>query len=200
MFIRMLVTKQDKTKKILIIFFSILLLLIISKILFGLYKDKVENIKTGEEVQVQYDMEQPKNVMLEDYKKSNNFIYDMQVTLDTKESSKKHYRVIYKLRVTPKNNNIYKDMRISVFLDETMKNVFVVQNFLGFGTDINDKHTIDGKNNKGIEVARATYLSKELSKDELVKKLTSDIKVKVVWNEGIEWVKIPGNDIKFIER
>lgn len=130
-------------KKSLFIVLSTVILLIISKFFFGLYQDKVKSINSQENI-IEYDKKRPENLMLIECKKSNNFIYDMQVILDTKDNSQEYYRVIYRLRMTPKISNIYKDITVTAFLDESMKNIFVMQDFLGFGTDIKNKQIIDG--------------------------------------------------------
>lgn len=82
-------------------------------------------------------------------------------------------------------------------MDESLKSAFTVQNFLGFGTDVSENITF-GSLNKGLEVGRSTLLTDYYDIDTLKYFLIKDIKVKVIWKTGEEYVILSPENVELI--
>lgn len=143
---------------------------------------------------IKYNESLPKNVIYIDSSTSEHFTYDMLVKLSKKKDETGFLRLWYNLKIIPKNQIIYNNINVTGFLDESMRDIIMPQTFLGFGTDVDDKISI-GKDSKGLETARVTYISDSLGLDEITKRLKKEIKVKVIWDSGEEYVIIPSSSI-----
>ena len=163
-----------------ILFTFLLLLALLLCFLYTNKDNKSNNV-------IAYDEKEINENLLIDSDKSNNFDYHLSVYLKKEKDEYRYMNVIYKLRITPKTNDIYDKVMVTAFLDKSLKNAFAVQNFLGFGTDISEDITLDSSN-KGLEVGRSTLLTDYYNIDTLKDYLIKDVKVKVVWKSGEEYV------------
>ena len=146
------------------------------------------------EQDIKVDESLPQNITFINSSESVNFVYEMNVKLDEKRDETGFNRVWYLLRITKKNQDIYNNLKVTGFIDESMRDLIMAQIFLGFGTDIEDKINI-GKDSKGMETGRVTYISDSLGLEEIKERLKKEIKVKVVWDGGAEYVIIPTAEI-----
>lgn len=187
----MIMINNDSIKTYKFILFAFLFLLPMMLWLFSINKDmKSNNI-------IMHDEKEVDENLLIDSNKSDNFDYHLYVYLKKEKDEHGFMNVIYKLRITPKAGKVYNNVMVTAFLDESLKSAFTVQNFLGFGTDVSENITF-GSLNKGLEVGRSTLLTDYYDIDTLKYFLIKDIKVKVIWKTGEEYVILSPENVELI--
>lgn len=182
---------MDKKKKLILLIAVVIFLLVICfNIIYS--KAKISN-------QIIYNEEIPQNVSFIKSNSSKLFDYEMHVKLETNKDKNGYMHVGYLLRVTPKSKIIYKKVQSTVFWDESLRKVFVAigNGFLGFGNDISQDYINFDENNKGLEIARSTLVSNFYTIEELKKSLVKNIRAKVVWSGGSEYVILTPDNMEF---
>jgi len=144
--------------------------------------------------EIKYDEYLPTNVEYIDSTKSENFSYDMVVKLNKKKEKTGFYTVLHNLKISKKQQSVFNNIKVTVYLDESMREIILPHTVLKFGTAVDDKIDII-KDSKGIETARITSITDSLGFDENIRRLSKDIKVQVIWDGGEEYVNIPHSAI-----
>ncbi|KRQ87559.1 hypothetical protein ABG79_00360 [Caloramator mitchellensis] len=147
-----------------------------------------------------YDAQLPENVEFIDSIKSKNFYYKVDILINkikTKDSSN-YTSLQYIVTIEPKNNQPYRDILVTVFIDKLIFDMMAVKSYPYFGNDITDKQEINtnSKNNKGLIIGRTTWLYKDTYVEKIRNGFKKGVKIKVKWDNGFEYVLIPYKNIK----
>ncbi len=123
------------------------------------------------------------------------YLYESYVVKFNKKKEKTgFYTVLHNLKITKKQQSVFNNIKVTVYLDESMREIILPHTVLKFGTAVDDKIDIT-KDSKGIETARIMSITDSLGFDENIRRLSKDIKVQVIWDCGEEYVNIPHSAI-----
>ncbi len=130
---------------------------------------------------------------------SKIFNYDYSVNINSNKDNPNYISINFIIDITPKIDGEFKDIIATAYINDGVKEFMAVKSYYTFGVSEKEPLYMDrnNNNNKGISIARGTWLYKDTNIDELIKNLNLGIDVEIKWNDGIEKVHI--DDVKINE-
>lgn len=146
-----------------------------------------------------YDSDIPKGTIFIDCDESKNFTYEAEIIVGRLDGNEAYQSLQYRIKITPKTDLIYENVRATGFIHEELKDIIEVDTYMVFGTTRTNGVTINknDKAHKGLIIGRTTWIPNNINADKLDYYLTKTVRVKTIWNTGQEYVSItPENFIQ----
>lgn len=173
----------------------IIVIIFIISLIFIKYSNETNEI---DKPSIELDARIPENQSFKDCTNSDNFNYKAKIILNDIIKYENKISLRYNIDIESKNNNTYKNVMATSFIDEKLLKLLAVRTRTSFGSNSEENIIIDNKDNKGLVIGLTTWLNKELSEEKLINQVKNPIKLKVTWDGGEEYVYIPKEKIEVI--
>lgn len=144
-----------------------------------------------------YDTYIPENAVFIDSQQSKDFLYEANIIVNALNGNDEYQSLQFRVKITPRTEKIYTNVRATGFIDYSMKNIMPVNTYLVFGTKKSKGYTLNknNKDQKGLIIGRTTWICRDVPTKELMNYLNKDILIKLSWENHTEFVKIKPEDI-----
>lgn len=123
---------------------------------------------------------------------SKFFNYDYSVNINSNKDNPNYISINFIIDITPKIDGEFKNIIATAYINDEVQKDIAVKSYNTFGVAENEPLYMDRNNsdNKGISIARGTWLYKDTNLDKLIENLNLGIDLEVTWDNGSEKVHI----------
>jgi len=161
-------------KKLSLIIISVILFLSIIFVIFKVYSEKT-----------------PEPVIINS-NESKTFNYDYYVNINSNKDNPNYISINFIVDITPKIDGDFKNIVATAYINDKVQEFIAVKSYYTFG--VSDKEPLymnrNDSENKGISIARGTWLYNDIDLDKLIDSLNLGIDLEINWDNGFEKVHI----------
>lgn len=123
---------------------------------------------------------------------SDLFNYDYRVNINSNTDGTDYISINFIIDIYPKTDEVYEKVLATAYISDRVQEAIAIKSYDSFGVAENEPLSMNrnDENNKGISIARGTWLYKDTDIDKLVDELERGIDVELIWENGAEYVHI----------